>query len=50
MAFKPAPDIKMSPRLMLKEDSAPSRPITGTPVVRVMRSVLMKPQPAQVMP
>ena len=40
----------MSPRLTVKPLRLPSPPRRGVPVVRVTRSLLMKPQPVQVMP
>ena len=50
VALAPAPLISTSPWLTLKPPRLPSAPKVGVPVVRVMRSVLIKPQPLQVMP
>ena len=50
LALAPAPVISTSPRLTLKPFKDPSAPKPGVPVVRVMRSVLIKPQPLHVIP
>ncbi|MCW2292779.1 hypothetical protein M2262_002829 [Pseudomonas sp. BIGb0408] len=49
LALRPAPSMAMSPPLTSKLRSWPFS-ITGAPVLRVARGVLMKPQPSQVMP
>ena len=50
LASMPAPLIRMSPCMTRKPSSVPPAPICGRPVVSTARSVLMKPQPEQVMP
>jgi hypothetical protein len=50
VAFSPVPVMRMSPCPTLKPPSPPFDARKGLPVVSVTRSVLMKPQPEQVMP